>query len=82
MIHRGQLGPDDFVVAEKAMPPVRLGHEALRATLLAWEQRLANPIRIGERTRTFREHVVDSAQRLAQVIAGKRADVDAFRLRW
>ena len=82
LIHRGQIGPEDFVSAEKQIPPVRLKLDALRSVLLAWEGRLQARVRFRDETRSYRQHVREQARRFAQIVEGKRADLRPFRLKW
>lgn len=82
LVHRRMLTVQDFALHEKQQPPCRLRPDALRRVLSGWEDRLRREVEFGGRTRTYRQHILDQAERLAAVVEGERSDIQAFRLKW
>lgn len=82
LVHRHRLHVEQFHRHEKEGFRTRMNEDALRLVLGEWERVLDLEVDVqGERT-SYRRHIALQAERLAKVVAGERADVGAFRLKW
>jgi CRISP-associated protein Cas1 len=82
LVHREQIAPGDFIFREKYQPGCVLKEDALKRVLGAWESSLADQVKVGNRKRSYREHIFYQAQYLASFIRGESPDFQAFQLKW
>lgn len=82
LLHRRRLTRRDFVHQEKPEPLTRLTPDALRLVLGDWERRLETRVNATSGTKSYRNHILAQAERMAALVRGERQDIGAFRLKW
>ncbi|RME28475.1 MAG: CRISPR-associated endonuclease Cas1, partial [Deltaproteobacteria bacterium] len=82
LLHKGQVRPADFHHPTKGPFPCRIGDDAMRLIIEAWEEALHKQVAVHDRKDSYDRHIFHQAERLRGLVDGTAAGFSAFRMKW
>ncbi len=82
LLHKGQVRPSDFRYPTKGPYPCRIGDDAIRLVIEAWEQALHGKVAVNDRKDSYDRHIFHQADALRALIEGQVDRFPAFRMKW